>query len=90
MSVKRVLTMTFEFDLVDRKSHRARLIAAHNAALYAVTEAVKKELVEGTLSDVTTRMNYDYRLVQAPATTYDAESVLGADEDEAIAEYEEI
>jgi hypothetical protein len=59
--MRKIMTMIFEFDLGDRKSHLARLNAGYEAAASAAITAVENELLEGGLADVRTSMYYDYR-----------------------------
>jgi hypothetical protein len=63
--VRKIMTVTLEFDLGDRRMFPARLRAGSVAAASAATEALKQELLEGSIGTVRTRMSYDYRWAEA-------------------------
>jgi hypothetical protein len=58
---RRVLTITLEFEVVDRKAYQPRLAAAYDAAVSAAVKAVTRELLEGSVATYTSRMCYDTR-----------------------------
>jgi hypothetical protein len=59
--MRKIMTITLEFDLGERKIYPARLKAGYAAAATAATTAVKEELLENSVGAVQTRMSYDYR-----------------------------
>ena len=59
--MRKILTISLEFDLGDRKTHGSRLKDAYEAARSEAVKAVERELLEGSIAEVTTRMSYDYR-----------------------------
>jgi hypothetical protein len=61
VDVRKIMTVTMEFDLGDRRTHLARLKSGYEAAASAATAAVERELLEGSVATVRTRMSYDYR-----------------------------
>lgn len=61
MATRKVLSLTIEFELSDRKTHTERLRAAHEKGFEAATEAVKAELLEGSVDKVTSHMTWSYR-----------------------------
>jgi hypothetical protein len=61
MATKKILTITVEFEVLERKTHFPRIKAAHEAAVNAAVEAVRGELLDGSVGDVKSRMTWDYR-----------------------------
>lgn len=59
--MRKIMTITLEFDLGDRRTHVSRLKSGYEAAASAAIAAVEKELLEDSVADVRTRMSYDYR-----------------------------
>ncbi|MBK6042663.1 MULTISPECIES: hypothetical protein [Streptomyces] len=82
MTTKKILTVTLEFEMGDRKIHSPRIKAAHDAAVAAAIEAAKGELLEGSLSTVRSRMTFDYRWADASAEY--AEMDVDWEEDETV------
>jgi hypothetical protein len=58
---RRVLTITLEFELVERKAYQPRLAAAYEAAVSAAVEAVNRELLARSVAGFKSRMCYDNR-----------------------------
>lgn len=81
MATQKILTVTLEFEMGDRKIHSPRIKAAYDAAVVAAIEAAKGELLEGSLSTVRSRMTFDYRWADASAEY--AEMDIEWEEDEA-------
>lgn len=61
MSTPKVLTITLEFEMSERKNHLTRIKAAYDAAVAAAIEAARPELLDDSLKSVTSRMTWDYR-----------------------------
>ena len=61
MAVKKILTITLEVEVLERKTHFPRIKAAHESAVNAAVEAVRAELLDGSVGDVSSRMTWDYR-----------------------------
>ncbi|MEU5833967.1 hypothetical protein ABZ820_09805 [Streptomyces diacarni] len=77
MSTRKVLTVTLEFDMGDRRIFGPRVKAAYEAAVSAAIEAAKGELLDGSVSTVTSRMTWDYRWAEATAQDTDVEFADG-------------
>ncbi|WP_225804246.1 hypothetical protein [Streptomyces sp. NK15101] len=73
MAVQKIMTVTLEFEMGDRKIHGPRIKAAYDAAVVAAVEAAKGELLDGSVSAVRSRMTWDYRWADASAEYADAE-----------------
>jgi hypothetical protein len=63
MPKRKVLTMTIELELGDRKAPPKRLQAVYDAAVEGAVAAATSELLEGGVISVQHRMTYDYRWV---------------------------
>ncbi|KAF4405526.1 hypothetical protein [Streptomyces lycii] len=72
MSTRKVLTVTLEFDMGDRKIYGPRVKAAYESAVSAAIKAAKAELLDGSVSTVSSRMTWDYRWAEATALDTDA------------------
>jgi hypothetical protein len=57
----RVLTITLEFELVERKAYQPRLAAAYKAAVEAAAEAVNRQLLPNGVAGFKSRVCYDTR-----------------------------
>ncbi|WP_367124850.1 hypothetical protein [Streptomyces phytohabitans] len=64
MARTKILTITMEFQLGSRKAYGSRITAAYEAAEKAALEAVKKELLGGSLEEVRSTMDWSYRYGQ--------------------------
>lgn len=53
MATPKVLTITLKFAMSDRKIHYNRIKAASDAAVEAGSQAVRSELLEGSVDHVT-------------------------------------
>lgn len=69
MTTRKVLSITIDFDLTERKNGSGRLTDAHKAAVAAATEAVKSTLTPGSVEKVVTAMTYDYRWIAVASQT---------------------
>lgn len=58
---RRVLTITLEFELAERKAYRPRLAAAYKAAVDAAAAAVFSQLLPGGVVGFKSRVCYDSR-----------------------------
>ncbi|MCL2552756.1 MAG: hypothetical protein FWE75_11510, partial [Actinomycetia bacterium] len=67
MATKKILTITVEVEVLERRTRAARLKAAHEAAVNAAVEAVRGELLDGSVGDVKSRMTWDYRWADTSA-----------------------
>ncbi|MBQ1113754.1 hypothetical protein [Streptomyces sp. C3-3] len=81
MSTPKVLTVTLEFEMGDRKIHAPRVKAAYEAAVSAAIDAAKNELLDGSVNTVRSRMTWDYRWAETSAQYTDVD-VEWSDEDE--------
>lgn len=82
MATPKVLTMTLEFEMGDRKIHAARIKAAYEAAVSASIEAAKKELLNGSVTTVRSRMTWDYRWAETAAQYTDLDVEWPEDDEE--------
>ena len=82
MSTPKVLTVTLEFEMGDRKIHAARIKAAYEAAVSAAIDAAKSELLDGSVTTVRSRMTWDYRWAETSAQYTDVDVEWSEDEDE--------
>lgn len=73
MATPKVLTVTLEFEMGDRKIHAPRIKAAYEAAVTAAIEAAKQELLKGSVNTVRSRMTWDYRWAETSAQYTDME-----------------
>jgi hypothetical protein len=62
--LRKVMTITLEIELGDRKQHGDRLSAAYDAAVEAAVQAAEQQLLESSIEKVTTRMTWDYRFAE--------------------------
>ncbi|MFE0089516.1 hypothetical protein [Streptomyces sp. NPDC058991] len=84
MATQKILTVTLEFEMGDRKIHGPRIKAAYDAAVMAAIDAAKSELLDGSVSTVRSRMTFDYRWADASAEyAEDADWVEDEDPDAA-------
>ncbi|MFD8386475.1 hypothetical protein ACFV2X_49615 [Streptomyces sp. NPDC059679] len=83
MATQKILTVTLEFEMGDRKIYGPRIKAAYDAAVPAAIEAAKAELLEGSVSTVRSRMTFDYRWTEATAEYAEMDGEWDEDEDEA-------
>jgi hypothetical protein len=83
MSTPKVMTVTLEFEMGDRKIHAARIKAACEAAVSAAIEAAKGELLDGSITTVRSRMTWDYRWAETSAQYTDVDVEWAEDEPEA-------
>ncbi|MGW0788470.1 hypothetical protein ACWD04_09475 [Streptomyces sp. NPDC002911] len=81
MSTPKVLTVTLEFEMGDRKIHAPRVKAAYEAAVSAAIVAAKNELLDGSVNTVRSRMTWDYRWAETSAQYTDVD-VEWSDEDD--------
>ena len=58
---RKILALTMEFELGERKTHGDRLKNAHEKALDAAIEAVKGELLDDSVEKVNSHMTWSYR-----------------------------
>jgi len=81
-NVRKIMTITLEFDLGDRRIHQPRLKAGAIAATSAATAAVEKELLEDSVATVKSHMSYDYRYTEiTEAQSESADPELDGDEE---------
>jgi hypothetical protein len=76
VAVKKILTISLEIEVLERKTHFPRIKAAHEAAVNAAVDAVRAELLDGSMGDVSSRMTWDYRWADS-STAY-----AGGEEDD--------
>ncbi|OEV08853.1 hypothetical protein [Streptomyces nanshensis] len=67
MSTPKVLTVTLEFDMSDRRNGSARIKSAYEAATASAVEAAKGKLLPDSVLMVRSRMTWDYRWAEATA-----------------------
>ncbi|MFF7142739.1 hypothetical protein ACFZB5_16070 [Streptomyces nodosus] len=82
MSTPKVLTVTLEFEMGERKIHAARIKAAYEAAVSDAIEAAKKELLDGSVTTVRSRMTWDYRWAETSAQYTDLDVEWSEDDEE--------
>ncbi|MFC8064541.1 hypothetical protein [Streptomyces sp. NPDC057293] len=82
MSTPKVLTVTLEFEMGERKIHAARIKAAYEAAVSDAIEAAKKELLDGSVTTVRSRMTWDYRWAETSAQYTDLDIEWSEDDEE--------
>lgn len=61
MATPKVLTITLEFEVGEKKITTARLRAAHKAGVAASIEAVVAQLPEDSVIKISKRVTWDYR-----------------------------
>ncbi|WP_327392563.1 hypothetical protein OG533_19730 [Streptomyces sp. NBC_01186] len=81
MSQTKILTVTLEFEMGDRKIYSPRIKAAYESAVSAAIEAAKDQLLDGSVNTVRSRMSWDYRFATA-ATEYTDLEVEWPEEDD--------
>lgn len=69
MAKRKVLTITIEFELGDRKAHSKRIQAVYDAAVEGAISAATTELLEGGVAEVRHRMTFDYRWAEQNSST---------------------
>ena len=69
MPKRKILTITIEFELGDRKTHSKRVQAVYDAAVESAVAAATSELLEDGLTEVRHRMTFDYRWAEQSSTT---------------------
>ncbi|MFI5855726.1 hypothetical protein [Streptomyces parvulus] len=74
--------MTLEFEMGERKIHAARIKAAYEAAVSDAIEAAKKELLDGSVTTVRSRMTWDYRWAETSAQYTDLDIEWSEDDEE--------
>lgn len=74
MSTPKVLTVTLEFEMGDRKIHTPRVKAAYEAAVSAAIDAAKDELLPGSVATVSSRMTWAYRWADTSAQYKDVDA----------------
>ncbi|MGI5352943.1 hypothetical protein ACQEU8_32900 [Streptomyces sp. CA-250714] len=74
MSTPKVLTVTLEFEMGERKIHTPRVKAAYEAAVSAAIEAAKNELLPGSVAAVNSRMTWAYRWADTSAQYKDVDA----------------
>ncbi|MGW0211240.1 hypothetical protein ACWDZ8_37685 [Streptomyces sp. NPDC003233] len=82
MSTPKVLTITLEFEIGDRKIHAARIKSAYEAAVSAAIDAAKNELLDGSVNTVRSRMTWDYRWAETSAQYTDVDVEWAEEEEE--------
>ncbi|MFI5522766.1 hypothetical protein [Streptomyces platensis] len=73
MATPKILTVTLEFEMGDKRIHAPRIKAAYEAAVSAAMEAAKGELLDGSVSAVRSRMTWDYRWAESSAQYVDVD-----------------
>lgn len=74
MSTPKVLTITLEFEMGNRKIHTPRVKAAYEAAVNAAVDAAKSELLPGSVETVNSRMTWAYRWADTSAQYKDIDA----------------
>jgi hypothetical protein len=83
MAVPKVLTISLEFTLTERKNKTDRLKAAYQSAVDAAIEAARTELLEDSIESVDTSMSFEYRWIESSQTIHmEVEEELEAAEDD--------
>lgn len=76
---RKVLMITLDFDLGPKKTHATRLKEAYHAAVQAADRAVRDVLLEGSVTGLRTRMQYDYRHLEGTFVGWDMNPEATAD-----------
>ena len=71
MATPKVLMITLDIEVGESKTHATRIRAAYAAAVEAAVEAVKKELIPGSVDRVTSRMTWGYRFLETTTSHED-------------------
>ncbi|MFI8997972.1 hypothetical protein [Streptomyces sp. NPDC053542] len=67
------MTVTFEFEMSDRRINSQRIKGAYEAVVNAAVGAAKAELLDGSVSTVRSRMTWDYRWTEMSAQYADVD-----------------
>jgi hypothetical protein len=82
VATPKILTITLEFEMGEKKIGTARLRAAYQAAIPAAIEAVKAEIQAGNVAAVRHRVTWDYRWTDVAGQEADDAEEPEWDEDE--------
>jgi hypothetical protein len=87
MASSKILTLSLEFELSERRQGNARLRTANDAAVRAAIQAVENELLPESVKSVRNRLTWDYRLIDNYdpfASGGDDDEMEGVDEEEEV------